>query len=213
MIGGIKKMAFKNKKDRFASLLHDIAVNLHEGANFFATYNINSVEDLHTFSNKIKEYETAGDSMVHKMIMELNDAFITPIEREDMLELTNRLDDVMDALDETAFSLEICQITHYDEYMTKFIQAIQASTVEIEKAVDLVFDKKLKDVRKLAIQIKDYESQCDDVYCESLIQLFQNEKDPIKLIRLREVYEKLEDIADSCQSVANTLESIVMKNA
>ncbi|ENO0240204.1 DUF47 domain-containing protein, partial [Listeria monocytogenes] len=46
-------MAFKNKKDRFASLLHDIAVNLHEGANFFATYNINSVEDLHTFSNKI----------------------------------------------------------------------------------------------------------------------------------------------------------------
>ena len=57
MIGGIKKMAFKNKKDRFASLLHDIAVNLHEGANFFATYNINSVEDLHTFSNKIKEYE------------------------------------------------------------------------------------------------------------------------------------------------------------
>lgn len=121
--------------------MHDIAVNLHEGANFFATYNINSVEDLHTFSNKIKEYETAGDSMVHKMIMELNDAFITPIEREDMLELTNRLDDVMDALDETAFSLEICQITHYDEYMTKFIQAIQASTVEIEKAVDLVFDK------------------------------------------------------------------------
>ncbi|HAA8264017.1 TPA_asm: DUF47 domain-containing protein, partial [Listeria monocytogenes] len=50
-------------------------------------------------------------------------------------------------------------------------------------------------------------------YRESLIQLFQNEKDPIKLIRLREVYEKLEDIADSCQSVANTLESIVMKNA
>ncbi|WP_323176139.1 DUF47 domain-containing protein, partial [Pantoea ananatis] len=55
------------------------------------------------------------------------------------------------------------------------------------------------------------ESQCDDVYRESLIQLFQNEKDPIKLIRLREVYEKLEDIGDSCQSVANTLESIVMK--
>lgn len=51
---GIKKMAFKNKKDRFASLLHDIAVNLHEGANFFATYNINSVEDLHTFSIKSK---------------------------------------------------------------------------------------------------------------------------------------------------------------
>ncbi|KMT58378.1 hypothetical protein X560_2204 [Listeria fleischmannii 1991] len=206
-------MAFKNKKDRFASLLHDIAVNLHEGANFFASYNISSVEDLHTFSDKMKEYETTGDTMVHKMIMELNDAFITPIEREDMLELTNRLDDVMDGLEQTAFSLEICQITRYDDYMLKFIEAIQKSTVEIEKAVDLVFDKKLKDVRKLAIQIKDYESKCDEVYRESLIKLFQEETDAVKIIRKKEVYENLEEIADNCQSVANTLESIVMKNA
>ncbi|STY44117.1 Phosphate transport regulator (distant homolog of PhoU) [Listeria grayi] len=134
-------MAFKNKKDRFASLLHDIAVNLREGANFFASFNINSIDDLHIFSDKIKEYETTGDTMVHKIIMELNDAFITPIEREDMLELTNRLDDIMDGLEETAFSLEICQITHYDDYMVKLIEAIQSSTVEIERAVDLVFDK------------------------------------------------------------------------
>ncbi|WP_167629136.1 DUF47 domain-containing protein [Listeria valentina] len=206
-------MAFKNKKDRFASLLHDIAVNLHEGADFFATYNIDSLGDLHTFSDKMKEYETTGDTMVHKMIMELNDAFITPIEREDMLELTNRLDDVMDGLEQTAFSLEICQITHYDEYMLKFIKAIQESTVEIEKAVDLVFNKKLKEVRKLAIKIKDYESQCDEVYRESLIKLFQEETDAIKIIRKKQVYEDLEEVADNCQSVANTLESIVMKNA
>lgn len=206
-------MAFKNKKDRFASLLHDIAVNLREGANFFASFNINSIDDLHIFSDKIKEYETTGDTMVHKIIMELNDAFITPIEREDMLELTNRLDDIMDGLEETAFSLEICQITHYDDYMVKLIEAIQSSTVEIEKAVDLVFDKKLKDVRKLAIKIKDYESHCDEVYREALIELFKREQDPIRLIRHKEVYQNLEDIADSCQSVANTLESIVMKNA
>ncbi|EUJ28892.1 Phosphate transport regulator (distant homolog of PhoU) [Listeria grayi] len=206
-------MAFKNKKDRFASLLHDIAVNLREGANFFASFNINSIDDLHIFSDKIKEYETTGDTMVHKIIMELNDAFITPIEREDMLELTNRLDDIMDGLEETAFSLEICQITHYDDYMVKLIEAIQSSTVEIERAVDLVFDKKLKDVRKLAIKIKDYESHCDEVYREALIELFKREQDPIRLIRHKEVYQNLEDIADSCQSVANTLESIVMKNA
>ncbi|EUJ33624.1 hypothetical protein MFLO_00180 [Listeria floridensis FSL S10-1187] len=180
---------------------------------FFASYSISSLDDLHTFSDKMKEYETTGDTMVHKMIMELNDAFITPIEREDMLELTNRLDDVMDGLEQTAFSLEICQITHYDEYMLKFIKAIQESTVEIEKAVDLVFDKKLKDVRKLAIKIKDYESQCDEVYRESLIRLFQEETDAIKIIRKKQVYEDLEEIADNCQSVANTLESIVMKNA
>ncbi|EFI82897.1 conserved hypothetical protein TIGR00153 [Listeria grayi DSM 20601] len=209
----ISEMAFKNKKDRFASLLHDIAVNLREGANFFASFNINSIDDLHIFSDKIKEYETTGDTMVHKIIMELNDAFITPIEREDMLELTNRLDDIMDGLEETAFSLEICQITHYDDYMVKLIEAIQSSTVEIERAVDLVFDKKLKDVRKLAIKIKDYESHCDEVYREALIELFKREQDPIRLIRHKEVYQNLEDIADSCQSVANTLESIVMKNA
>ncbi|EUJ29088.1 DUF47 domain-containing protein [Listeria sp. FSL L7-1582] len=206
-------MAFKNKKDRFASLLHDMAVNLREGANYFASYNIETGEDLHTFSEKMKEYETHGDSLVHKMILELNDAFITPIEREDMLELTNRLDDVMDGFEQIAFTFEICHIKRFDDYMQKFIDAIEASTVEIEKAVDLVFDKKLKDVRTLAIKIKNYESICDEVYRESLIQLFQNEENPIRLIRMKEVYENFEEIADSCQSVANTLESIVMKNA
>lgn len=108
MIGGIKKMVFKNKKDCFVLLLYDIVVNLYEGVNFFVIYNINLVEDLYIFLNKIKEYEIVGDFMVYKMIMELNDVFIILIECEDMLEFINCLDDVMDVFDEIVFLLEIC---------------------------------------------------------------------------------------------------------
>lgn len=73
--------------------------------------------------------------------------------------------------------------------------------------------KKLKNVRELAIQIKDYESICDDIYRDSIRHLNDNITDPITFFKYREAYEDLEDIADGCQSVANTLETIVMKNA
>lgn len=206
-------MVFKNKKDKFAILLENIAVNLKEGADFFVNFKLNNTEDLKVFSEKMKEFETKGDSYVHETIMELNNAFITPIEREDILALAMIMDDVLDGLESCAANFEMYSITKADDFMIQFVDAIHQCTIEIEKAVELLFSKKLPEIRPLAIKIKDYESTCDDILRESIKELFAVEKDPIRLIKIKEVYENLEDIADHCQNVANTLESIVMKNA
>ena len=77
-------MVFK-KKDKFSVMLHNISSNLQEAANYFADYRLKNVSDLKIFSEKMKEFETKGDTFVHEVIKELNDAFITPIEREDIL--------------------------------------------------------------------------------------------------------------------------------
>jgi uncharacterized protein len=206
-------MVFKNKKDKFAVLLENIASNLHESANYFADYKLDNESNLKEFAQKMKEYETKGDTYVHEMIMELNDAFITPIEREDLLTLTNSLDDVLDGLEHCAFMFEVYVILHADEYMYKFVEAIRNCAMEIEKSMELLFNKKLPNIRPHAIKIKEYESLCDDILRESIKELFMKEKDPIRLIKYKEVYENLEDIADDCQSVANILETIIMKNA
>ena len=205
-------MVFK-KKDKFNTLLSSIALNMKEGAHYFADYKLRNVSDLKIFSEKMKDYETKGDSFVHEVIKELNNAFITPIEREDILHLAMTLDDVIDGIEHCAALFEMYSITQADDFMLSFVDAIKKSADEIVLSIELLANKKLLDIREHAIKIKDYESKCDGVLRQSIKHLFSVEKDPIRIIQYKEIYENLEDIADSCQSVANTLETIIMKNA
>ncbi|KAA0549116.1 DUF47 domain-containing protein [Bacillus sp. BGMRC 2118] len=205
-------MAFK-KKDKFAIHLSEISVNLKEGANFFADYKLNNVGDLKIFSEKMKEIETKGDSLVHEVIKDLNNAFITPIEREDILALAMSMDDVLDGLEHTSAMFEMYSITQADEFMLKFVEAIRSCADEIVLAVELLASKKLLEIREHSIKIKDLESKCDGILRQAIKHLFHVEKDPIRIIQYKEIYEELEEIADYCQKVANTLETIIMKNA
>ncbi|MGM9927128.1 MAG: DUF47 domain-containing protein [Bacillus sp. (in: firmicutes)] len=206
-------MVFKPKKDKFTSILKDIAENLKDGADFFADYKLNNISDLKEFTEKMKAYEHNGDNFVHEVIQELNKAFITPIEREDILHLAMCMDDVIDGLEHCAALFEMYSITKADEFMIKFVDNIRSSTYEIDKAVELLAEKRLLAIRSHAIKIKDYESICDNIQRQSIKHLFATEKDPIRIIQFKEIYEELENIADSCQTVANTLETIIMKNA
>ena len=205
-------MVFK-KKGKFAVLLNDISTNLKEAANYFSDYKLKNVSDLKIFSETMKEYETKGDTYVHEVIKELNNAFITPIEREDILALTMSMDDVLDGIEHTAALFEMYSITTADDFMLKFVEAIKMCSHEIEDSINLLINKKLPQIRQHAIKIKDYESQCDGIQRQSIKHLFSVEKDPIRIIQYKEIYENLEDIADYCQNVANTLETIIMKNA
>ncbi|MET3695690.1 hypothetical protein SAMN05877753_102780 [Bacillus oleivorans] len=205
-------MVFK-KKDKFAIHLSSIASNLKESAFYFADYKLKNVSDLKIFSDQMKELETKGDHLVHEVIKDLNNTFITPIEREDILALAMSMDDVLDGLEHTAALFEMYSITSADDYMLKFVDAIRNCSIEIEKAVELLSSKKLIQMREHAIKIKDYESKCDGILRQSIKHLFFTEKDPIRIIQYKEIYEELEEIADFCQKVANTFEAIIMKNA
>ncbi|MCP8970004.1 DUF47 domain-containing protein [Ectobacillus ponti] len=201
------------KKDKFAAHLEGIAANLKQGADYFADHTPKNVSDLKTFSEKMKEYESKGDTMVHEIIKDLHHAFITYIEREDILALTMSLDDVLDGLEHTAALFEMYSVTTPDTYMRRFSDAIRSSAAEIQTAVDMLASKKLLNMREHVIKIKDLESTCDGILRESIENLFAHEKDPIRIIQYKEIYEELENIADFGQAVANTLESIIMKNA
>lgn len=206
------KMFFK-KEDKFSKHLSDISSNLVESMTYFTDYKLKNIEDLKVFSDKMKEFETKGDSFVHKVIKDLNKVFITPIEREDILSLAMHMDDVLDGLEHIAALFEMYSITATDDYMHQFVEAIHNSVIEIEKAVVLLSQKKLHQIRRHAIKIKNYESKCDTIRRVSIKKLFQVEKDPIQLIKYKEIYEKFEEIADCCENVANTFEAIIMKNA
>lgn len=204
---------FTRKQDKFAVHLSHISSNLIESTTYFADFTFSNLKDVKEYAMKMKDYEVKGDTMVHHVITDLNNVFITPIEREDILALAENMDEILDGLEHICALFEIYSITTIDEYMKKFAEAIQKCTIEIDKAIEYAFTKKLPEISKHAIKIKTLEAQCNDVWRESIKNLFKVEKDPIRIMKYKEIYEAFEEVSDSCERVANTFEAIIMKNA
>nr|WP_263314866.1 DUF47 domain-containing protein [Mammaliicoccus sp. Marseille-Q6498] len=204
---------FNKKKDKFGIQLEAIAENLSRASVEFGEMDFDSEFDLKAYSDKIKAYESNGDDLMHQIITDLNQTFITPIEREDILELCDALDDVLDEMEETSAMFEMYSISYSDEYMAEFVKNIQAAVKEIEIAVTLVAEKKFSHIRVHSINIKEYETNCDNILRQSIKYIFNTETDPVTLIKVKDIYESLEDVADKCQLVANKLEQIIMKNS
>ncbi|EST13187.1 DUF47 domain-containing protein [Sporolactobacillus laevolacticus] len=206
-------MHFLSKNDKFLNMLSIISLNLEEAAKFFVESKIKNEADLHEFSQKMKGYERKGDSYVHELIIALNKTFVTPLQREDILELAMKMDDVLDGFEEWSNRLEIYGISHADEYMVEFVGFLYESSKEIAQAITLMSKKNISGIRNSVIKINDYETECDDLLVKCITNLFKNEKDAIKIIQYKELYEMLESVADSCEDVADTLETIMMRNA
>ncbi|MCI1857534.1 MAG: DUF47 domain-containing protein [Sporolactobacillus sp.] len=206
-------MHLLSKNDKFLNMLSMISVNLEESAKFFVETKIKNEADLHEFSKTMKSYERRGDSYVHELIIALNKTFVTPLQREDILELAMKMDDVLDGFEEWSMLLEIYRLTHADEYMVEFVGYLYESTKEIAEAITMLSKKKLANIRNNVIKINDYETECDDLLVKCITELFKQEKDAIKIIKYKELYEKLESVADSCEDVADSLETIIMRNA
>ena len=201
------------KTDPFFTALLTIAEHVQESVHYAHDFKIHNVADLKEVSIRLKSYETEGDSLIYELITKLNTSFMTPIERDDILQLSIKMDDILDGVEHFSAHLEMFSLTDIDEYVQGFMENIVKSTDEIVKALQLLSRKKLVEMRDHAILIKEYERICDEIYRTSIKQLFINEKDPIRIIQFKNIYEQLEDIADYCEDVANTIDTIIMRNA
>ncbi|RKD22827.1 hypothetical protein BEP19_11330 [Ammoniphilus oxalaticus] len=205
-------MAFR-RRDTFLETLYEIAVNVHECAKFFNQYKIDSPESVEEFAKKVKEYENKGDSYIHSLIRALNNTFITAIEREDILTLAGKLDDVLDGMEACASRFYMYDVCESDKYMARFGEVIEAASKEILNAMELLRERKLLPIREFTIKINDLESVGDELLRTSIRELFQTSKDPIHIIKYKELYEILESVTDSGEDVADTLETIIMRNS
>jgi uncharacterized protein len=201
------------KKDKLFLMLLDIAANLKEGGQYFLDFKIKEEKHLDEFQKKMKEYEHKGDNFVDEIIKDLNNTFITPIEREDAMELAVHMDEILDGLEQCAAHFYMYNIYEIDNYMVELSDLINKCIVEINNAVDLLSQKKLTQIREHSVKIKEYEEKCDIIERRAIKELFEKEKDVIRLIQYKEIYELLENTADECQKVGKVLETVVMKNA
>lgn len=201
------------KKDIFFKTLEQMADVITEAVDRFATAVNADLSDVTAFTKEMKEFEHQGDRFTHVILTELNKTFITPIEREDIMDLIKKLDDVLDGIEACASRFDMYQITKTDPIIRKFGDVLRRSSLEIKAAVYLLTQKKLLAIQPHCVKLNELENEGDELLRQGVKQLFHNVTDPIELIKYKEVYERLEETTDSCEDVANTLQSIIMRNS
>jgi predicted phosphate transport protein (TIGR00153 family) len=161
---------------------------------------------------KMHKIEHEGDEIVHKMIHKLHKSFITPIDQEDLSKLTSLYDDVLDFIDSVANRIFIFEIKHRDDIIIKFADIIEKQVREVNEALKQIRKMKKDEIEKSFKKVHSLENIADDLHDDSIVMLFK-EKDPIRIIIMKEIYDFLEGITDKCEDVCLVIQDIVLKNA
>lgn len=203
---------FLPKETDFFSMFEKAALNVNKGANLL----LEMMEDLtvgEIKSKEIYEVEQEGDMLTHEVMRKLNKTFLTPVDREDIHALVNCLDDVLDLIWSSADRTVLFKLDSPQSEAVDLCKTLLATTEYITKAVECLKDKKYTYIQEYCIEINRLENRGDRIFREALVKLFDNIKDPILVIKWKEVYEHLEEANDTCEDVADILESIVLKHA
>ena len=159
----------------------------------------------------IKDLEHEADTITHDVIERIDTSFITPIDREDIHMLASRLDDVIDLIDGTARRAQMFRIKDVRQPAIDLTAILVRANEAIEGAVTSV--KKTKLVVQTNARVKLLEEQGDAIYHEAMGRLFDGQPDALDVIKWKELYDMIERAIDQCEDVANTLESISLKNS
>jgi predicted phosphate transport protein (TIGR00153 family) len=155
--------------------------------------------------------EQDGDQITHDLIRRLNETFVTPIDREDILQLASSLDDIVDYTEEVADYLGLYRIEAPMEQAQRLAGLLRAATVQIAAAIPLV--RGFKDISEHTVEVHRLENEADRVSREAIASLFEVGIDPMVVIRWKDIFERLENAIDSTERAAYILEGIVIKNA
>ena len=162
-------------------------------------------------AHEIREVEHKCDFLTHEIIQRLNRTFVTPIDREDIYAMARALDDVMDAIDDVAALIPLYRITSARPAVREMTRIISAQTEQIVRAVQAL-EKQRNGVMESSVEINRLENEADRAHQRAVGQLFDEERDPILVLKWKEILDTLEDATDRCEDVANLVENIVVKH-
>lgn len=166
------------------------------------------------YLKKMGDIEHEGDQVAHQIFDQLNKTFITPFDREDIHSLTKELDDITDMLYTIANRLKVYKITSIDKNLIEFASVIEESVRGVVCAVKGMRNaKNSKSVFDSCIEINRLENVGDSMRDAMLAELFENEKDPISVMKWKEIYQDAETVLDICEDVAHVVQSILVKQA
>src|SRR5712692_688084 len=208
MLGLLQR--FLPREEGFFDLFVQQAENIHAGAAALLKM-LSQYTGVPEQVQSIKAIEHEGDEIAHSLLTKLNQTFVTPLDREDIHELCSQLDDIIDLIDAAASRFVLYRVDSVREGTVDLVKVLVSATVEVEAAVRAL--ETPEKALKHCIEINRYENESDRL-CRTLIaQLFDEEKDPVQIIKWKEIFEVIETAVDKCEDVANVIEGVILKTA
>lgn len=205
---------FKPKESKFFPLLRQMADVIVNASDLMVECSqVNNHTDAVTFYKKIKDEERKGDSLQNKIFEELNDTFITPFDREDINSLSGTMDNVIDLINSCAKRIMLYSPKSIPESTKTLALLVQEGAKNVKKAMYNLENLKNNPelIRDCCTKLNELEGKADDVYEHFIIDLFENEKDAIEVIKLKDILHELERASDAAETVGKILKTIIIK--
>jgi len=205
-------MRFIPREEKFYDLFEELADKIEEGSNLFLDMllNYNSFEQR---LSKLKEIEHEADIITHRTYEKMHTTFLTPIDREDIYALVNKMDSILDMTEASAIRMSLYKIKAPKEELIQQAKILNEATAKVKQVVRGLRDmKNAKMILDACIEINTLENAGDQILRSTMANLFEREKDPFELIKWKEIFERFEEAMDVCEDVSNIVEGIVLKN-
>lgn len=204
---------FQSKGDRFYRWFEEASENNYKAALLLDKL-CTSFKNPEKISEQIKDLEQKGDQISHTIYSEINRTFVTPLDREDIIMLTQSLDDVVDLIHLSASIITIYNVKKITPTAHEFSEIIVTSTKLVAEILPKLRHRRaFSELHKAIIEINRLENKADDLLRKSLTELFKNPKDPLDVIRWRDIYGVMEDVTDKTEDIANVLQNLITKYA
>lgn len=197
---------FGGKQTDFFKLLMDQASKTLEGIEALQSF-LETMDPA--MGQRVKEVETQADEIRRVLIEEINQTFVTPVDREDLFALSRAIDDVLDYANTTVFEFEVYRLTTADEHVKLLVRILYTQAQELHQAIKTL-DSYPRLANEHAIKAKKAENYMERAYREALGHLFEGQ-DTVHMLKMREIYRHLSNAADRGDEAANTIHSIVVK--
>jgi uncharacterized protein len=206
---------FIPKDNKFFLLFEKATGNLvNISAVLYEMVNTSSQEKRKELIRQIEHLEHIGDNITHDIFNELSSNFITPFDREDINELTAAIDDVVDFIHGSSKRIDLYKIETITPAISKLAELILSSSQELHVAVsELKNMKDLSKIKEACVKINSIENHADDIFDNAIARLFEDEKNAVEVIKMKEVLSALETATDKCEDASDVLKSIIVKNA
>jgi predicted phosphate transport protein (TIGR00153 family) len=200
------------KEMKFFEMFERSAQNLLKGAKVLKEISDN-FDNLPENAAKLERLEHDSDQITHEIIEKLNKTFVTPIDREDIHELTAALDDVMDFIEAATERMVLYKVKIPTQAIKEIAEVILKQVTEINNVIPRLKELRHANILEHCIEINRLENEGDRILREAVAKLFEQKSDPLEVIKWRDIYEYLETATDKCEDAAVIIEGIVLKHA
>ncbi len=205
-------MIFIPKDQKFFDHFEELADAVEKGSRLFLDI-LNNFEHSEAKLSTLKEIEHEADRITHIVFAKLHKTFITPLDREDIHALANKMDSILDIIEGAAVRMYLYAMKKPGKELIELALILDKAIGVVKRAVyELRHRKNSKIIIDACVEIHSIENQGDYLLHQCMARLFQNEKDPFELIKTKEIYELVEEAIDTCEDVTNIVEGIVLKN-